>query len=112
MRFGERLPVRCSVAQKAGNIHRIYSSDISGEGICLQVPEMLPQKTILDLKVDIPYKGSLAMKGEVVWVKEAERASGQSERLFDTGVRFIQIRPEDKACLGNYLISIMEKHGR
>lgn len=111
MRFTERLPVRCSVAQKPGSVHRIYSSDISGEGICLQVPEMLPQKTTLDLKVDIPNNSPIIMKGEVVWVKEAEMETGQSERLFNTGIRFTKIRPEDKARLGTFLASIIKKHG-
>lgn len=111
MRFKERLPVSCSVARRTGSVHRIYSSDISGEGICLQVPEMLPEKTTLDLKIEIPNDDPVVIKGEVVWVKEAEAEAGQTERLFDTGVRFTKIKADDKARLGVFLASIMNRYG-
>lgn len=107
-RFKKSLPVICNVAEKTGNVHHIFSKNISGEGLCLRVPEILPEGSQLDLKIEAPDDNNLiTARGEVVWVKESEEEPGQTQRLFDTGIKFTKIEPEDKARLGGFLISLL-----
>jgi c-di-GMP-binding flagellar brake protein YcgR len=105
VRFKERLPVKCIVPERPGSTYHVFSKDISGEGICIQVPEILPEGSSLGLKVNIP-NGHVVVKGEVVWVEEAPRVSPASERLFDTGIKFIKIDLEDRQRLNGFLSSI------
>lgn len=107
MRFIKSLPVICNVVEKTGNVHHIFSKNISGEGLCLRVPEMLPEGSQLDLKIEVPDGNPITAKGKVVWVKESEEESGQTQRLFDTGIKFTKIEPEDKSRLGVFLVSLL-----
>jgi len=103
IRFKKCLNVVCNVPEKQGTIYHTFSKDISGEGICLQVQEILPEKTILDLKVELPGSRPISIIGEVAWVNETPNEAMASERLFDTGIKFIKIYPKDKESLGGFL---------
>ncbi len=107
-RFEKQLNVECSVLEKAGNIYHAFSQDISGEGICLQVPEIMPEKSRVNLEIEIPDKRPIAVKGEVVWVSEVKRDSSVSERIFKIGVRFLKIDTKDKELLNGFLNQITE----
>lgn len=112
VRFEKRLPVTCVVEERPGNVHRVFNKNISGEGICLAVPEMLPEGSLLGLKIEVPNEEPITAKGEVVWVKEAEGIPARTERLFDTGVKFIKIELMDKIRLGNFLSTVLEEKER
>ena len=108
-RFKKKLSVICSVPEKKGNNYHIFSKDISGEGICLQVPEILPEGIALDIKVNIPGEKAISARGIVAWVNESPNGAKQPERLFDTGIKFIRIDTGEKQKLVNYLNSDTEK---
>lgn len=108
IRFKKRLNVVCGVPEKKGSIYHTFSKDISGEGICLQVEEILPEKTFLELKVYIPNNKAISVKGEVAWVSESRKESPDSGRLFDTGVKFVKIDAKDKEILGGFLDSALK----
>jgi len=107
-RFKKQLNVECSVLEKAGNVYHAFSQDISGEGICLQVPEIMPEKSQVNLEVEIPGKRPVAVRGEVAWVSEAKRGSSDSERVFKVGIRFLKIGARDKDLLIEFLNQITE----
>jgi hypothetical protein len=107
-RFKRQLNVECSVLEKAGNIYHAFSQDISGEGICLQVPEIMPEKSLVGLEIEIPDKRPIVVKGEVVWVSEMKRDFSASERIFKIGVRFLKIDIKDKDLLSEFLNRITE----
>lgn len=108
-RFKKELNVVCSVPEKKGNNYHLFSKDISGEGICLQVPEILPEGTVMDLKVNIPDGKPILVRGIVVWVSEFPNEAEQSERLFDTGIKLIKVDASDKQKFIDYLNSDTEK---
>lgn len=106
IRFAQRIAVECSLAKKENSVHRLFSKDISGEGICLELGEMLPEGANLGLKLLIPNEKPLELKGEVVWVAKARVISGSDERRFEAGVRFTKISPQAKDRLLKFLASI------
>lgn len=105
-RFEKQLNVECSVPEKAGNVYHAFSCDISGEGICLQVSEIMPEKSQVNLEIKIPDKRPIAVKGEVVWVSEVKRDFSASERVFKIGLRFLKIGVRDKGLLHEFLNEI------
>jgi len=103
IRYVKSLPVQCSFAEKQNDTYRIFSKDISGEGICLSLPEMLPEGSILDLEINISDGKPVYVKGEVVWVSVAKEPSGGEERSFTAGVRFSKVDVRDKQRLNTFL---------
>jgi len=105
-RFEKQLAVECSVQEKVGDLYHAFSHDVSGEGVCLQVPEIMPEKSQINMQIKIPGKRPLDVKGEVVWVSEMKRDYTASERVFKVGVRFLKIDTKDKGVLNKYLDQI------
>ncbi|NQT96025.1 MAG: PilZ domain-containing protein [Candidatus Omnitrophica bacterium] len=103
IRFKKRLPVTCSVPEKKGNAYHIFSNDISGEGVCLLAPEMLPEGSVLDLEIDISSGNPVAVKGEVVWVDKGKESSSNGERVFTAGIKFTRVDAKDKQRLNTFL---------
>lgn len=103
IRLNKQLNIVCKVAEKAGSHWSVFSKDISGEGICVYLPEILPQDAIVDLDINIPGKGLVSVRGEVVWVKEDDTLTEGGRRLFSAGIRFIKIKPKDKNNLVNFI---------
>jgi len=105
IRYEKHLPVFCSVPEHQGDKYRIFSKDISGEGVCIQLPEMLPEGSILDLEINIPESSSVLVRGEVVWVTVADSDSTAKggERAFTAGIRFTKVDIRDKKRLNSFL---------
>lgn len=102
-RFKENLPAVCRVIEKDAGLYHIFSKDISGEGVCLKIPEILPEGSLLELDISLPGSNPLSFKGEVVWVKETSVNTGRSARTFDTGIKFLEIDPGDREVLFDFL---------
>jgi c-di-GMP-binding flagellar brake protein YcgR len=103
IRFDTKLNVVCKVAEKTNNHWSIYSKDISGEGVCLYLPEILPNDAVVDLVIDVPGKRKISVTGKVAWVKEIECSKLDGSRQFSAGVRFIKIKPKAKLDLVNFV---------
>jgi c-di-GMP-binding flagellar brake protein YcgR len=90
---------------RPGDTYKTFSKDISGQGICLKIPEIVPQGGVLDLLVSMPDKRPIKITGEVVWVKEIEaQAQEGAGRTFDAGVRFLKIARQDQKLLDRFLL--------
>ena len=104
-RFKLELPVDCVITEKQSDTYKTFSKDISGQGICMTVPEMVPQGGLLQLSVSIPDKKPIQITGEVIWVKELERLADSSARSFNAGIRFLKIGRHDQKLLDNFLLN-------
>jgi|GEM_PF-1504817 len=105
-RFEKQIDVECSIPGKADDVYHAFSQNISGEGICLKVPEIMPEKSQVALNIKIPDMKPIVVKGEVAWVNEVERDSVGSERIFKIGVRFLKIDARDKNLLNRFISQI------
>ncbi len=101
-RFKKKLAVDCSISESPGDRYHSFSKDISGEGICLQVPEIMPEGRQLNLEIHIPDKRTILVKGEIVWINEVKRLSQDSDRLFSAGIKFLKLNPKDKDLLAEF----------
>jgi c-di-GMP-binding flagellar brake protein YcgR len=103
-RFKMELAVDCTIPEKPGDTYKTFSKDISGQGICLKIPEIIPQGGVLDLVVSMPDERPIKITGEVVWVKEVEaQAQEGTGRTFDAGIRFLRIARQDQKLLDKFL---------
>ncbi len=104
-RFKMELAVDCTISEKPGDTYKTFSKDISGQGICLKIPEIIPQGGVLDLLVSMPDKRPIKITGEVVWVKEIEAKPQEGPgRTFDAGIRFLRIARRDQKLFNNFLL--------
>ena len=102
-RFNISLSVDVSFSEQSNNVYHVFSKDISGEGLCIEVPEIIPEGSILDLKIDIPKTRPIGVKGKIVWVGESPRASNDQDRVFNAGVQFVRVEKKDKDRLRDFL---------
>jgi c-di-GMP-binding flagellar brake protein YcgR len=104
-RFKAELAVDCTIPERPGDTYKTFSKDISGQGICLTVPEIIPQGGVLSLHVSVPGQGPIKILGEVVWVKEAEDSKEKNlGRAFNAGIKFLKIDSHGQKALDNFLI--------
>jgi len=103
------MTVRCSVPAKPDNVHRIFSRDISGTGIRLVSPEILPEGGLLDLIIDIPDRDTILLKGEVVWVKDTKDSKNMSKRQFNTGIKFTMDDKREDGRLKDFIHNLARK---
>ena len=103
-RFKMELSVDCTIPERPGDTYSTFTKDISGQGICLRIPEIVPKESTLILVVNIPNHRPIKITGEVIWVKEIEEKTEGLARAFDAGIKFLKIDAHDKKLLDNFLI--------
>ena len=102
-RFNISLSVDVSFSEQSNNVYHVFSKDISGEGLCIEVPEIIPEGSILDLKITIPKTRPIGVKGKIVWVGESPRVSNDQDRVFNAGVQFVRVEKRDKVRSRDFL---------
>ena len=108
-RFNSSLSVECSFSEQSNNVYHVFSKDISGEGLCIQVPEIMPEGGLLDLKINIPKTRPISVKGKIVWVDESPRTSNEQDRVFNAGVQFVKVDTRDRKRLRDFLDVTVKK---
>jgi len=103
-RFKMELLVDCTIPERPGDTYSTFTKDISGQGICLRIPEIVPKESTLILVVNIPNHRPIKITGEVIWVKEIEEKTEGLARAFNAGIKFLKIDERDKRVLDNFLI--------
>jgi len=111
IRFNEKLAVTCSLVKKDSDTYHVHAKDISGTGICLQVPEILPEGATLNLSIKLPDGGSLEVSGTVVWVNEQSQETRNVGRIFNAGVQFSEIKPKDKGRFEKFITTNIREQG-
>ena len=82
------------------------SRDISLGGIGLTLNEKLFPGTVLSLQLNIAQgHRPIFTQGEIVWTKEIfkKNTAEKGQRLFNTGIKFTKIGPEDEVALNNFI---------
>ncbi len=87
------------------------SRNLSLGGINLALREKLFPGTVLKMQLNIPQSPQpIFVQGEIVWVKEISHkfTNERKERFFATGIKFIQISPEDEGILRRFISQRIE----
>lgn len=83
---------------------RTKSRNISAGGICIIAYEELATDSILLVSIYLPQENEpIITKGRVAWVQPFEIA--REGRHYDIGVEFIEISPEDRKKIDQYVFS-------
>jgi len=105
VRIANDLEVKYRLKENSENETRGRSKDISTGGLRMALYEKLIPGNIL--KIDIALaaqKDILTLTGEVVWVKELDAQNDTAgRRMFDVGIKFINVKPGQEAALGKYV---------
>ncbi len=108
IRLTKHLSVVCKVIERPDSHWSVFSKDVSGEGICLHLPEILPQDAVVNLEIKIPPDKFISAQGEVVWIKEVDTPDKDGKRQFDAGIRFIKINHKHKDDLVKFITASLE----
>lgn len=103
VRIGTRLNVRCQVLGSEEPLSAL-TQNVGGGGISIFTKRRLPAGTILGVELFFPGRlEPVRCTGEVVWSGEliASKQAGDPEG-FETGLRFLDIAPEDRNLLLAY----------
>ena len=111
VRINTEIDVLYEVSNSKANHRRLTSKsrNISIGGVNLALNEKLFPGTQLSLQLDVPKaQRPILVQGEIVWVKEipakfAKEARDRKERFFATGVKFVQVKPEDETKLREFI---------
>src|SRR4030042_7006110 len=80
-------------AEKASII--TFAEEMSAKGMKVSIQRELKRSLVVDLEIylrEVP----IACKGRVAWAKRVEGASLESGIVFDTGIEFRELSPEDQ----------------
>lgn len=82
--------------------------DISRKGVRLAIGERLAEGALLFLEFGIPdVKGAITADGKVIWASGTfDERDSAGKRVFETGVQFINMKPEDDDRLAVYVDKI------
>jgi c-di-GMP-binding flagellar brake protein YcgR len=80
------------------------SRNISAGGICIIASEKLEIDDILVISITVPGETlPVVTKGRVAWIKPFE--IGKEGQHFDVGIEFIEISPEDRKKIEQYVFT-------
>ena len=113
VRLDTRVDVMCTVLP-SGKVERTVTKDVGGGGVCIFTENVLSPGT--RLQVAMKHPGSeqpVNFIAEVVW-SEAYEVIGKTERrrAVETGVRFLEIAPNDQAAVMRHVILNLQPAAR
>lgn len=111
IRVNTSLIVRYSEEKKNHIKLNGQMKDVSSDGIRLLVNEKFKEGMLLLLEFDLPdIKEAISAKGKVIWADgNFTERDEVGRRTFQTGIQFINIKPDDKNRLVTYIKKIAEK---
>lgn len=105
IRVKAELAVRYSIEKKLHLKLNGAIKDISQKGVRLAVAEKLAEGILLLLEFDIPGDREIIVAdGKVVWTRgDFDKKDTAGKRIFEAGVQFVNIKPDDDAKLASYV---------
>ncbi len=105
VRLDTRLEVSYTKAP-SGTAHQSMTKDISGGGICLFTDQVYAPGTRLSVSMKLPGRAEpVRFTAEVVWNEQYEMIGKESrQRSIEAGVRFVDVKPEDRAAILQHVI--------
>ena len=109
-RINTSLAVKYSVEKKLHIKINGLIKDVSSSGMRLLINEKLSNETLLLLEFDLPeLKNTIGAEGKVIWADgNFTERDKIGRRIFQTGIQFVNIKPNDKSKLVAYI----EKHSQ
>lgn len=111
-----RANYKCLIAiRKRLNAKNIstQTENIGAGGICVLIKEDLGLFQGVDLELYLDdQQPPIKCGGTVVWVVKKSEPKQKGSYLYDTGVEFIDIRPEDRERISNIVEEILKKERR
>lgn len=84
---------------------KVYSSNIGGGGLFIKTTKTLPVGTLLDLEFNLPESNQIIRtKSNVTWTRSEDESTEKAPP--GIGTEFIDMDPEDKRFLNNYVASL------
>lgn len=81
--------------------------NISAGGLCLSMDEELQVGDELQLRMELPPKKIINAKGKVVWISEFEVDKRGYKKMYNTGIKFIEIRDEDREEINEFVLAAL-----
>ena len=105
-RSQERARARIRISfRDVSDFFKTYSSNIGAGGLFVKTTKTLPVGTLLDLEFNLPeISRIMRTKSKVVWTRSEDESTEKAPP--GIGVEFIQMDPEDKRFLKNYVASL------
>ena len=89
------------------------TENIGAGGICVMIKDDLGLFQGADLEITLDdAKPSVKCGGTVVWVVKKSEPNKKGSYIYDTGIEFIDIRPEDRDRINEVVENIMSKGTR
>lgn len=111
-----RANYQCLIAIKKRLTSKIISTqteNIGAGGICVIIKDDLGLFQGVDLELTLDdSKPPIKCGGTIVWVVRKSDPKQKGVHLFDTGIEFIDIRPEDRERITNVVEEILKKSRR
>ena len=101
----ERVSANIRISFKtAADFFRAYISNIGIGGLFIKTAKTLPQGSLLNLEFNLPDGNQVIhTKGKVVWTRSENKSTEKMPP--GMGIQFIDMNPEAKKLLGNYIAS-------
>lgn len=111
-----RANYKCLIAIKKRLTSKTISTqteNVGAGGICVIIKEDLGLFQGVDLELYLDdTRPPIKCGGTVVWVVKKSDSSKKSAHLYDTGVEFIDIRPEDRDRISEVVENILKTQRR
>ena len=99
-----RVKIRISF-KKASDFFRAYIGNLSGGGLFIKTTKSLQVGTISDLEFTLPDSNQvICTTGKVAWTRSKDMSTEKIPP--GMGIQFIDMNPEDKRLLQNYIASV------
>ena len=109
-----RAEYKCLIAiKKRLNAKTIstQTENIGAGGICVLLKDDLGLFQGVDLELFLEESGKPPIKcgGTIVWVVKKTDSKKKDSHVFDTGIEFIDVRPEDREKISQVVENILKK---
>lgn len=81
--------------------------NISAGGLCLSMDEELQVGDELQLRMVLPPKKIINAKGKVVWISEFEVDKRGYKKMYNTGIKFIEILDKDREEINEFVLAAL-----
>ena len=107
LRLSVNVEVNFSVLdERQACAYSTASKNLSAGGICIVSFRPVLAGSLLDLRFAIPGLDRFILsKGKVVWVSELNVGGVKSDKGYELGVEFIDIKEEDRKKIQDYTVS-------
>jgi len=105
-----RISIACKISMVLGGKQvalNCHTENLSTGGIMVIIEECVAPSTVVDLELFLWNKEKpLKCKGKIAWFNEIT-PKGTKPRLFNTGIKFIEISDSDREEIGKFVNTIL-----